>query len=219
MKKTFLIVAAAVLMTSFSAGAQNLGSLLGQVANAATGNSKASGLINSLTEVVYAYTGNTNAVSLPGSWTYEGSAISLGGDNALSNIAGTAATGTVEKKVDEYLAKIGISKGALTFNFAEDLTFTCTIKNIPVSGTWRVLDDGKRLQLQFGKNLKFLSMTGDLKATATGCEMLFEGKKFLSFVKTILSYVGKQSGAAGTVANFAENYNDMQIGFALSKLN
>lgn len=206
-------------MMSLSAGAQNWGNLLGQVANAAVGdNTKASGIINSLSEVVYAYTGNTTAVSLPGNWAYEGSAIALGGGNALSNVAGTAATGTIEGKIDEYLAKVGIVKGALSFSFAEDLTFTCTVKGIPVSGTWRMIDDGKRLQLQFGKNMKFLSMTGDLKGTLNGCEMLFDGKKFLSFVKTILSYVNKQGGVSGTVASLADNYSDMQIGFELSKV-
>ena len=115
-------------------------------------------------------------------------------------------------------AKVGITKGALGFTFNEDLSFVCTVKSIPVSGTWRMLEDGKTVQLQFGKNMKYLSLTGDLKNSAAGCEMLFEGKKLLGFVKTVLSYVGKQSGTAATVASLAENYNDMKIGFELSKV-
>ena len=214
MKRTILTIIAAALLP-LCASAQSLGSLLGKVADAASGNGNGSGLLNSLTEVVYSYTGNLTAVQLPGSWTYEGSAISLGSDNALSNIAGTAASATVEKKVDEYL---GITKGALGFTFNEDLSFVCTVKSIPVSGTWRMLEDGKTVQLQFGKNMKYLSLTGDLKNSAAGCEMLFEGKKFLGFVKTVLSYVGKQSGTAATVASLAESYNDMKIGFELSKV-
>ena len=217
MKRTILTIIAAALLP-LCASAQSLGSLLGKVADATSGNGNGSGLLNSLTEVVYSYTGNLTAVQLPGSWTYEGSAISLGSDNALSNIAGTAASATVEKKVDEYLAKVGITKGALGFTFNEDLSFVCTVKSIPVSGTWRMLEDGKTVQLQFGKNMKYLSLTGDLKNSAAGCEMLFEGKKFLGFVKTVLSYVGKQSGTAATVASLAESYNDMKIGFELSKV-
>ena len=217
MKRTILTIIAAALLP-LCASAQSLGSLLGKVADAASGNGNGSGLLNSLTEVVYSYTGNLTAVQLPGSWTYEGSAISLGSDNALSNIAGTAASATVEKKVDEYLAKVGITKGALGFTFNEDLSFVCTVKSIPVSGTWRMLEDGKTVQLQFGKNMKYLSLTGDLKNSAAGCEMLFEGKKFLGFVKTVLSYVGKQSGTVATVASLAESYNDMKIGFELSKV-
>lgn len=215
--KKILITVAVVISCASAAYAQNLGGILGQVANAA-GNGKASGIINSITDVVYAYTGNTRAVQLPGDWRYEGSAIALGSDNAFSGIAGTAASSTMENKVDEYLAKVGISEGALAFSFREDLTFTCTVNRIPVSGTWRVLEDGNKVQLQFGKNMKYLSMTGDLKASALGCQMLFEGRKFLSFVKTVLSYAGKQSGTAAAVASLAENYNDMKIGFELSRV-
>lgn len=220
MKKFTIILAAGLMMAGFSASAQNLGSILGKVANAAgsVDGQKAGNILNTISNVVYAYTGNTNAVSLPGNWSYAGSAIALGGDNALTNIAGTAASATVESKVDGYLSKVGLVPGALNFTFNEDLTFTCTVKGIPVNGTWSTLEDGSKVQLKFGKAMKFINLTGTLKNTATGCEMLFEGKKFLNFVKTIMSYVGKQSAAASAVSSLAGNYNDMQIGFKLNKV-
>lgn len=221
MKKIVTLMVASIMLVSVNAQAQNLGGLLGNVLGAATGsadgNSKAGNILNTISNVVYAYTGNTQAVSLPGNWNYTGSAIALGSDNQVSNIAGAAARTTIETKVDEYLQKVGLTAGAMKFTFNEDLTFTCTVKGIPINGTWRTLDDGKKVQLQFSKTLKKLSMTGTLKPTATGCEMLFEGRKFLGFVKTVLSYVAKQSAAAGAISSLAGNYDNMQIGFKLEK--
>lgn len=62
MKKIFAIIAAATLFAG-AAQAQGLGDILGALG----GNSNLGNTINS---VIYAYTGNTTAVVLPGTWTY-----------------------------------------------------------------------------------------------------------------------------------------------------
>ena len=208
-----LAIAAAAMMFVSAASAQNLGSLLGGLGSA-LGNGK---LGDTVSKVIYGYTGNLNAVDLPGNWTYTGSAVSFGGDNVLSNVAGAAASGTVESKIDSYLQKIGITAGAMQFTFNEDLTFTCTIKGIPVNGTWQTYDDANRIKLQFGKTLKFLNLDGTLTNTGSGCQMLFNGKKFLQFAKAIMNVVAKQSSTASALSSLAGNYNDMQIGVTLKK--
>ena len=93
--KKVLAIAAAAMMFASAASAQNLGSLLGGLGSA-LGNGK---LGDTVSKVIYGYTGNLNAVDLPGNWTYTGSAVSFGGDNVLSNVAGAAASGTVESKI------------------------------------------------------------------------------------------------------------------------
>ena len=213
MKKTIVLLAATVLFSA-TVSAQSLGSLLGSVAN---NSGSAAGILNGVSKVVQAYTGNTKAVNLLGNWTYTGSAFNLGSDNALTNVAGTAVSAGMETKVNEYLQKVGIREGSMTFTFNEDLTFTCTVLGIPLGGTWKTLEDGNKVQLQFGKVMKYMSMTGTLQGTVTGCQMLFEGNKFLSFIKTALSVVGKQSGTASTISSLAGNYNNMQIGWNLRK--
>ena len=117
MKKILSLLAAAFLMGSLNAHAQ-LGDLLG-----------------SLSKVVYAYTGNTEAVDLPGTWTYQGPALALGSDSALANVTGAALGATAEKKVAGYLEKFGFKAGSVQFTFQEDLTFTCTVRGVPLSGT------------------------------------------------------------------------------------
>ena len=211
MKKVYAIIAALSLFAG-AASAQGLGGLLG-----ALGGASGSDILDTVSKVVYAYTGNTSAVDLTGNWTYTGSAIKLGSDNTLTNVAGTAVSTGMEQKVNEYLQKVGITSGSMKFTFNEDLTFTCTVKGVPVNGTWKTLDEGTRVQLQFGKTLKYLSMTGSLQKTATGCQMLFEGTKFLKFIKTILQYVGTQNASAGVIGSLAGNYSSMQIGCTLQK--
>ncbi|MBQ9185438.1 MAG: DUF4923 family protein [Bacteroidales bacterium] len=214
MKKVIAILAASVLFAGM-ASAQGLGGLLGKLGGL-TGNS---GLGETISNVIYAYTGNTTAVALPGTWTYTGPAVALGGDDVLTNVAGTAASSTVESKVASYLEKYGITPGNFTITFNEDLTFSCTIKKVPISGTWKTLNDGNSVQLQFGKAMKYLSLTGALKGTANGCEVLFEGKKFLDFAKKALAIVGKADSTLGTVSSLAGNFSNMKIGCKLTKKN
>lgn len=200
MKKIVALLVASLILFSGTAKAQNLGNIL-----------------NSISNVVNSVTGNTKTVSLPGNWTYTGAAVSLGSDNQISNIAGAAARTTVETKVDEYLTKVGLVPGAMKFTFNEDGTFVCTVKGVPVNGTWSTANEGKNVKLQFSKTLKKLNLNGTLNTTVGGCEMLFDSSKFLKFVKTVLAYAAKQNATVGTVATLAENYDKMQLGFKLSR--
>lgn len=200
MKKIVALIVTGLVLFSGSAKAQNLGNIL-----------------NSISNVVNSVTGNTRAVKLPGDWTYTGAAVALGGENAVSNIAGAAARTTVESKVDEYLSKLGLSTGAMQFSFKEDGTFVCTTKGIPVNGTWKMSEDGKTVKLQFSKTLKKLALNGTVNPTPSGCEMLFDSSKFLKFMKTILAYAAKQNATAGAVASLAENYDNMKLGFKLAR--
>lgn len=200
MKKICLSIATAIFALSVTVNAQDFGNLL-----------------NTASKVVRSYAGKGQKVELPGNWTYTGVAVSLLSENTLSNIAGTAASSTAENKINEYLTKVGLTSGAMNFSFKEDLTFTCSIKGIPISGTWKTINDAKTIQLQYGKALKFLSMTGTVESTSDGCKILFDSNKFLSFIKTALNYVAKQSSKVKEISGFAGNYNNMKLGFNLSK--
>ncbi len=211
MKKiSIVLMAAAVMFASSSASAQKLSNLLKSVAS--------SDVVNS---VVNAYVPGANSVSLPGSWTYTGCAISLTSDNVLSNVAGSAVTSGVEKKADDYLQKIGIKSGSLSFTFNEDKTFTCKVFGINLSGTWQLKDDASKVQLQYGKLMKYLSMTGTLSKTTDGCEILFDADKFLSFVKTALSFAGKSSSTTSSstsgLSSLTSSYKGMKMGYKLAK--
>ncbi len=211
MKRISIVLAAvAVMFASSTASAQKLSNLLKSVAS--------SDVVNT---VVNTYVPGANSVSLPGSWSYTGAAVSLTSDNTLTNIAGSAVTSGVESKVDEYLQKIGIKSGSFSFTFNEDKTFTCKVFGINLSGTWQLKDDASKVQLQYGKLMKYLSMTGTLSRTTEGCEMLFDADKFLTFIKTALSYAGKSSSSTSSstsgLSSLASSYKGMKLGYKLAK--
>ena len=96
---SIVIMAAAMVFMPVDASAQKIGNLLKKAAS--------SDVVNS---VINTYVPRANAVSLPGSWSYTGAAVSLSGETAVSNIAGTAVTSGIENKIDGYLKKIGVKR-------------------------------------------------------------------------------------------------------------
>lgn len=203
---SIVIMAAVMVFMPVDASAQKLGNLLKKAAS--------SDVVNS---VINTYVPGANAVSLPGSWSYTGAAVSLSGETAVSNIAGTAVTSGIENKIDGYLQKIGVKPGAVHFTFNEDKTFTSTFFGINLSGTWQINDEAKRVTLQYGKVMKYLSMTGTLTRTSEGCEILFDADRFLTFIKSALSFAGKGSTAASGLSSLTSSYKGMKLGYKLAK--
>lgn len=203
---SIVIMAAAMAFMPVDASAQKLGNLLKKAAS--------SDVVNS---VINTYVPGANAVSLPGSWSYTGAAVSLSGETAVSNIAGTAVTSGIENKIDGYLQRIGVKPGAVHFTFNGDKTFTGTIFGINLSGTWQINDEAKRVTLQYGKVMKYLSMTGTLTRTSEGCEILFDADRFLTFIKSALSFAGKGSTAASGLSSLTSSYKGMKLGYKLAK--
>ena len=134
--KRILISAVAVLVLTVSASAQSgLGSILGKIGGAVTSGDSGS-LITSITDLISGKSGLT-ADKLYGTWNYTGSAITFkSSSNALSNLASSAATSSIEKKLDQYLAKVGISQGIFGFTFNQDGTMSVNYGSKKFTGTW-----------------------------------------------------------------------------------
>jgi len=204
--KKLSIVLLAMGIASSVASAQNLTDILKGIAS--------SDVVN---DAINSVVPGASTVSLPGTWSYTGAAVSVSSDNTLSNLAGSAVTSGIEDKIDSYLQKIGIKSGAVTFTFNEDNSFSSTMFSLPLSGTWSLSDDSKSVTLKYGKKLKYLSMTGTLNRTSSGCEILFDADRFMKFLKTALSYAGKSSSTASSLTSLTKSYNGMKIGYTLEK--
>lgn len=191
---------------SYNAQAQSLTDLLK--------GTKVGDVVDAVTNVVGAA---TNTLSLPGTWIYKGAAVDLKSDNTLSNLAGTAVTSGVETKINNAFEKVGLKEGAVTFVFNDGMSFSCTIFGKTLNGTWKQNTDENKLTLQFGQTMKYLSMTGYYKTTTSSCEILFDANRFLSFLKSALSLVGKSSSTVGAISGISNNYDGMRLGFKLEK--
>lgn len=158
-------------------------------------------------------------VSLPGTWTYRGTAVSLEGENALSTVSGAATAAKVEKQIDGYLSKIGIKPGAAQFTFNQDGTFTTTVSKLPLNGTWVMSEDGREVTLAFGGLITLATLKGSVAGSASGgCVFLFEGNKFLSFLKTLVTLSGNRQSYTQSINELMTEYSDMQVGFRLARV-
>lgn len=207
MKRIILSIAAAMMAAiSYNAQAQSLTDLLK--------GTKVGNVVDAVTTAVGVA---TNTVSLPGTWIYKGAAVDLQSGNTLSSLAGTAVSSGVETKINNAFEKVGIKEGAVKFVFNDGMSFTCTIFGKTLNGTWKHNAEENKLTLQFGQTMKYLSMTGYTKATATGMEVLFDANRFLSFLKTVMSVVGKSSTTVSAISGISNSYDGMRLGYKLEK--
>lgn len=211
MKKLFTVLALAAVV-AVSANAQSkLGSLLGNLGGSTLGN-----VLTNAAGAIY-----SGPVSLNGSYSYNGIAVSVTSSEGgvLSNLAGTAVTSGIESKADEYLAKIGIKPGAMTWTFnASDNTFTLNVAGISIPGKYKVGDGEKTVTLSFGKSFQFLDMPGTLESTMNGARMTFTSAKAMAFFKKLAGALSQSSSQISSIAKLADGYDNYRIGFKLSKL-
>ena len=211
MKKLVSIVALAVAFT-VSANAQ---SMLGNFLGTLTSSDTASNVLNALTGTVY-----SAPISLNGTYTYNGSAISASSSEGgiVANLAGTAVTSGLEAKADEILAKVGIVPGAMKFTFNNtDETFVLNVGSISLPGTYKVGEGEKTVTLTFGKTLKFFCMTGNLESSLNGARMVFPANAAVNFLKKIASKLGESSSSLSAISKLADGYDNFKVGFKLSK--
>lgn len=211
MKKIFTVLALAAVV-AVSANAQSkLGSLLGNLGGSTLGN-----VLTNAAGAIY-----SGPVSLNGSYSYNGIAVSVTSSEGgvLSNLAGTAVTSGIESKADEYLAKIGVKPGAMTFTFnSSDNTFTLNVAGISIPGKYKVGDGEKTVTLSFGKSFQFLDMPGTLESTMNGARMTFTSAKAMAFFKKLAGALSQSSSQISSIAKLADGYDNYRIGFKLSKL-
>lgn len=205
MKRILTIVALAAAI-SVQANAQNLslGSTITDLLSSLTGGS-----------VVY-----SAPISLNGTYSYAGSAVSISQTNGsvVNNLAGSAVATTIEGKVDDNLAKIGIQPGSMTVTFDRDTeTFIWTVAGIPLPGTFKVGNNEETVTLTFGKNMQFFTLTGNLESTASGAKILFPAQRTAAFLKKVATKIGQSEGTLGTITKLADGFDSYKIGFKLSK--
>jgi len=205
MKKLISIFAVAA-MFSLSANAQ--GGLLDKLGSLGNVISNAAGVVYSA------------PVSLNGTYQYNGVAVSATSSEGgiLTNLAGTAATSAIETKANDYLSKVGIKPGAMSFTFnSSDNTFTLNVAGVSIPGTYKVGDGEKTVSLVFGKKFQYLSMTGSLESSLGNVRMVFPINKAMALIKKLASTLGQSSSELGSLVKLADGYDDFRLGFKMSK--
>lgn len=231
MKKVLLSL---ILLFAVSAGvsAQSWKDLLGKAASELAEEASSTATGSAVTNILGTILGNSLTLSyeaLEGTWDYEGVACVLESEEALSNIGGTLVTGTLETKIDEKLALIGVSKGNCSFAFAKDSTCVIRVGGYNLNGKYRLNVEDKVIDFTFMYDK--LPLKTYVSYEIQSVDIVFKADRLLSFIKNVASYVsdsgaaGGQQGqlqaamqAVGAMGKLLENYDSMMLGAKLSKV-
>jgi len=211
--KRILLTVLAVLVMTVSASAQNtLSSILGKLGSSTSTDSTAGSLITSITDLISGKAGLT-VDKIAGTWNFTGSSITFkSSENALTNLAGTAATTAIEKKLDTYLAKVGISKGLFGFTFNADGTMSVNYGSKTFNGTWTLDADKSVINM---KVKRLLNMKGYVAVTGNKMELEFDVTTMMKLIKSVTSVYNK--GTLETINTLLNQYDQMYAGFKLTK--
>lgn len=224
MKKILLTLAAMMLISTASYA--QFGNLLNQVAGAVSGltgtngnntndNSTAStvtGLVNTIASIV---SNNTlTSVDVVGDWNYKSSAVALSSStNAISTMAASAAQSILEKKLDEYLAKIGIKSGLFKINFMQDGNMTLTYGTKTFSGSWAYDQSSDKVTL---KLFKLVTVKAIVAKESTGeLRLLFDASSLMKLLKSIAAQANNST--LQSIGALLESYDQFYAGFKMSK--
>lgn len=217
-KKISTMVCAAIMMlamascgsTAPGSGIASGSSESSQASGAGGGGSILGNLLGSLVSQAVPLTQK----SLLGTWVYASPECRFTSEDALAQAGGAVAAATVDSKLAEIYARVGISATTFAVQFKEDNSCTIQIGGQVISGTY-TLDTETRA-------LKISSSTGLIKLTATvyngigQLTILFDADKLLSAVKMIAAATGKASSTLSTASGILQNYKGMMIGMNLT---
>ena len=202
-KSLFIVVA--ICLTADIASAQSLKDILGKAADNST-----------LNDIIEKATGiNLSKGDIKGTWNYTGSAVRLESDDLLKSAASGVAASQIEKKLDEYLAKAGLKTDTFSFTFNEDNTFATTVKGKSFDGTYTLSEDGKTINLKYGKSLGSTGITATASITDSTFELLFKADKLLDLIGKFTS--NTNNSTLKTIGTIAGQYDGLKIGLELQK--
>ena len=200
-----IIVAAALCFAGANADAQSLKDILNKAANSST-----------VTDILEGVTGiKLSQGDIKGTWTYTGSAVKLESSELIKSATASVAATQIEKKVDEYLGKIGLKGGAFSFTFNEDNTFSTTVKGKTFKGAYSLSEDGTTINMRYGKNLGSTGITATASISNSTLELLFKADKLLELIGKLTAT--SNNTTLKTIGTLAGQYDGMKIGLELQK--
>jgi len=230
MKKTFIIILA-VLMTA-PVYAFDLSSLLkgleqksktsgdsiattsGSKDNAASALGGLGTILGGVVESL-ASTSKLTPADLVGTWAYSSPAVTFESDNALKKIGGAAATATIEKKMEPYYKRAGITNLVLTVE--ADSSFTMKTKLFTVKGTIATSPDDGKLTFNFKafNKIKIGEISTMVSKSGNTLSLTFDASRLQGIV-TKISTLSKNASVQ-SLAKLFSSYDGVYVGFKLKK--
>lgn len=201
-----LVISALSFALCGTSEAQSLKDILNKVSSS----EKVSDIVESITGMVI------SPKDITGTWNYSGSAVKLESSDMIKSAAASVASTQVEKKMDEYLQKIGVKEGMFGFTFNEDKTFCTNFKDKSFNGTYTISEDGKTLTLTYGKLLNSHAINANVNIMTDSIELLFKADKILELIGKLSST--SSNATLKTISSLAGQYDGMKVGMEMNRL-
>lgn len=151
--------------------------------------------------------------SIVGTWAYQSPEVRFESEDFLSKAGGEVAAASIETKLSEIYAKIGMTPGKGGFIFNEDKTCTVSLGDRGIKGTYTLNTDTRELKIQAG----LLKLNGKVYFGAGTLVIIFDADKILTVAQGLSALSGKSSGTIATISGALSKYNGLMLGFNLKK--
>lgn len=213
MKKIKLTVLA-VLATAFLFVSCGTTGMSGGSTSSSTSSSGSIGSsISDVLGAVLGYNASLTKADLQGTWNYIGTDCKFKSDDLLKKAGGELVAGQIETKMDETFSKIGIKRGACTFIFNTDNSFSATLGTKKISGTYVFDETNKKVTLTYLMGLA--TMDANVSKSGSAISLLFDADKILSLLSVLASVSNNTSIKA--IGELAGQYDGLLVGFQLQK--
>lgn len=216
-----MAMAAAVLLASAGAQAQNLSDIFGALGNLGGNSSQTTtsgkgggNTLGNLLEGVFS-SSNITVQDLAGVWTSNGPAVCFQSENMLKKAGGIAAAAMVEKELSPYYSKLGLNGTVITIQ--TDGTFSMKTKMVTLNGTITQSDKGKGVfDFNFTMlGMKLASVTTYAEKTSKTLNIMFDASKLTNLLSAISKVVNIKTLSA--ITKILDMYDGLCIGFRTEK--
>lgn len=154
----------------------------------------------------------TTASSIVGTWNYIAPECKFESDDLLAKAGGEVASKKVEDQMQSVYDKIGLNGCQFTFN--EDGSYSYTLKNRTVKGTYTFDDTEKSITMSTKLGIK---QTAYVTVAGNNMSLVFNTDKLISALKTITGAASKVNDTASSINSLISTYDGLRLGFELEK--
>lgn len=214
-------MAAAVLLASSGAQAQNLSDIFGALGNLGGNSSQTTtsgkgggNTLGNILEGVFS-SSNITVQDLAGVWTSNGPAVCFQSENMLKKAGGIAAAAMVEKELSPYYSKLGLNGTVITIQ--TDGTFSMKTKMLTLNGSITQSDKGKGV-FDFNFTLlgmKLATVTTYAEKTSKTLNIMFDASKLKNLLSAVSKVVNIKTLSA--ITKILDMYDGLCVGFRTEK--
>lgn len=195
-------------VSNLYASAFDINSVFGKIGDAVD-----SEVIGNMIQGVFT-TSKIEITDIAGEWTSAGSAVNFKSENFLNKAGGVAGAAMIEKKIDPYFSKFGLTGSVMTIQ--EDGQFELKIKKITLKGVITKQNDGNfNFAFQSIGNKKIGDLTAYITKSPNSMNVMFDASKLQTLINTIASFTG--NNLAKTASDLINSYDGICIGFKMNK--